>query len=82
MAKIQSGRPYTDESLEEARSPRVELEDAVAWLQKELAEYRKEFGYGDARGPANSSQTTRRSGFTSTSVPRYSVQLGTISASL
>ena len=31
-----------------------------------------EFGYGGARGPANSSQTTRRSGFTSTSVPRYS----------
>ena len=71
-AVAQSGRPYTDESFEEARSPRVELEDAVARLQKELAEYRKEFGYGDVRGPANSSQTTRRSGLTSTSVPRYS----------
>ena len=70
-AVAQSGRPYNDESLEEARSPRVELEDAVARLQKELAEYRKEFGYGGARGPVNSSQTTRRSGFTSTSVPRY-----------
>ena len=68
----QSGRPYIDESLEEARSPRVELEDAVSRLQKDLAEYRKEFGYGGARGPANSSQTTRRSGFTSTAVPRYS----------
>ena len=44
----------------------------VARLQKELVEYRKEFGYGGARGPANSSQTTRRSGFTSTSVSRYS----------
>ena len=52
--------------------PAVELEDAVARLQKELAEYRKEFGYGGVRGPANSSQTTRRSGFKSTSVPRYS----------
>ena len=71
-AVAQSGRPYNDESLEEARSPRVELEDAVALLQKELPEYRKEFGYGGARGPANSSQTTRRSGFMSTSVPRYS----------
>ena len=38
MAK--SGWPYVDESLEEARSPRVELEDAVARLQKDLAEYR------------------------------------------
>ena len=37
-----SGRPYNDESLEEARSPMVELEDAVAQLQKELVEYRKE----------------------------------------
>ena len=71
-AAAQSGRPYDDESLEEARSPRVELEDSVARLQKELAEYRKEFGYGGARGPENSSQTTRRSGFMSTSVPRYS----------
>ena len=60
-AAAQSGRPYDHESLDEARSPRVELEDAVARLQKELAEYRKEFGYGGARGPANSSQTTRRS---------------------
>ena len=62
----QSGRPYNDESLEEARSPRVELEDAVARLQKELAEYQKEFGHGGARGSANSPQTMR------TSVPRYS----------
>ena len=43
-AVAQSGRPYNDESLEEAQSPRVELEDAVARLQKELVEYRKEFG--------------------------------------
>ena len=69
---MMSGRPYIDESLEEARSPRVELEDAVARLQKDLAEYRKEFGYGGARGPANSFQTTRRLGFTSMPVPRYS----------
>ena len=57
---------YIDESLEEARSPRVEQKE------KDLAEYRQEFGYGGARGPANSSQTTRRSGLTSTPVPRYS----------
>ena len=34
----QSGRPYIDDSLEEARSPRMELEDGVVWLQKDLAE--------------------------------------------
>ena len=48
------------------------LEDAVARLQKDLPEYRKELGYGGARGPVNSFQTTRRSGFTSMPVPRYS----------
>ena len=64
-AVAQSGWPYEDEYLEEARSPRVELVDAVARLQKEL------FGYGSARRPASSSQTTRGLGFTSTSVPRY-----------
>ena len=46
----------------------MELEDAVARLQKDLAEYR----YGGVRGPANPSQTTRWWGFTSTPVPRYS----------
>ena len=68
--------PAVAQSLEEARSPGVELEDAVARLQKEFAEYRKEFGYGGARGPANSSQTSKRSGFTSTSVPMYSGKSG------
>ena len=52
---------YIDDSLEEVQSPRVELEDAVARLQKDLAEYRKELGYAGASGPVNSSQTTRRS---------------------
>ena len=62
---------WTYEYLEEARSPSVELVDTVARLQKELAEFRTEFGYGSTRRPASSSQTTRGSGFTSTSVPRY-----------
>ena len=70
-AVAQSGWPHEDEYLEEARSPRVELVDAVTLLQKELAEFRTEFGYGSARRPAISSQTSRGSGFTSTSVPRY-----------
>ena len=62
----QSGRPYED-----PRSPEVELVDEVERLQKDMAEFWTEFGYGSARKPASSSQTTRRSGFTSTSVPRY-----------
>ena len=56
-AVAQSGWPPEDEYLEEARSPRVELVDVVARLQKELAEFRTEFGYGSARRPAIPSQT-------------------------
>ena len=74
-AVAQSGQPYNDESLEETQSPRVEPEDAVARLQKELAECRKEFGYGGARGPANSSVDIGAQVF-------GEVQLGTISASI
>ena len=44
----QSGRPYED-----ARSPEVELVDAVARLKKDLAEFRTEFGYGGTRRPAS-----------------------------
>ena len=68
----QSGWPYIDDSLSKAQSSRVELEDAVARLQKDQAEHRKEFGYGGARGPANSSQTTRGPGYMLTPVPGYS----------
>ena len=38
----QSGWSPEDEDLEEARSPRVELADAVARLQKDLQEFRAE----------------------------------------
>ena len=75
----QSGLSYGNDFLEEARCASMELEDAVERLQKDLAEYRKELRYGGVRGPANPSQTTRRSGFTSTPVPRYS---GTIPAGI
>ena len=68
----QSGQSYGKDFLEETRSLKMELEDAVARLQKDMAEYRKELRYDGARGPANPSQTTRWSGFTSTPVPRYS----------
>ena len=70
-AVAQSGWPPEDEYLEEARSPRVELVDAVARLQKELAEFRTEFAYGSARRSAIPSQISGGSGFTSTSVPMY-----------
>ena len=70
-AVAQSGWPPEDEYLEEARSPRVELVDAVARLQKELAEFRTEFGYGSTRRPEIPSQTSCGSGFMSTSVPMY-----------
>ena len=67
----QFGWPPEDEYLEEARSPRVELVEAVAWLQKELAEFRTKFGYGSARRLEIPSQTSGGSGFTSTSVPMH-----------
>ena len=67
----QSGWPPEDEYLEETRSPRVELVDTVAQLQKELEEFRAESGYGSARRSAIPAQTSGVSGFMSTSVPMY-----------
>ena len=63
--------PGENEYLEETRSPRVELVNAVARLQKELEEFRAESGYGSARWSAIPAQTSGGSGFTSTSVPMY-----------
>ena len=40
----QSGWPPDDEYLEEARSPRVDLADVVARLQKEVEEFWAESG--------------------------------------
>ena len=82
-AVAQSGWPHEDEYLEEARSPRVELVDAVARLQKELAEFRTEFGYGSARMPANSSQTSGVGIYVDVGAHVCGeVQLGPISASV
>ena len=66
-----SGWPPEDEYLEETRSPRVELVNAVAWLQKEWEEFRAESGYGSARRSVILAQTSGGSAFTSTSVPMY-----------
>ena len=64
--------PYGNDFLEESWSPSRELEDAVARLQEDIAEYQKELRHIGVKGPASLSQTTRQSGFTSTLVPRYS----------
>ena len=68
----QSGLSYGNDSLEEAWSPSRKLEDAVARLQKDLADYRKELRFSGVQGPANPSRPMKRSGFTLTPVPRYS----------
>ena len=67
----QSGLSDENDFLEESWSPSRKLEDAVARLQKDIAEYPKELRHSGVKGPASLSQTMRRSGFTSTPVPRY-----------
>ena len=44
----------------------------MARLQRDNADYRKELRFGGGQGPANPPRPTKRSGFTSTPVPRYS----------
>ena len=68
----QSGLSDESDFLEESWSQSRKLEDTVARLQKDIAEYLKELRHSGVKGPASLSQTTRRSGFTSTPVPRYS----------
>ena len=68
----QSGLLYENDSGEEAWSPSRKLEDAVARLQKDIVDYRKELRFSGVQGPANPSRPTKRSGFSSTPVPRFS----------
>ena len=68
----QPGLLNVKDSLEEAWSPSRKLEDAVEQLQRDTTDYRKELRFSGVQGPANPSRPTKRSGFTSTSVPRYS----------
>ena len=67
---VQSGWP-DDEYLEEAQSPRVDLADVVARLQKEVKEFRAESRYGGSRRSAIPPRPTGWSGFTSASVPMH-----------
>ena len=71
VAEAQSGWSPDDEFPEEARSPRVDLADVVARLQKEVEEFRAESGYGGSRRSAIPPQPSGWSGFTSTPVPMF-----------
>ena len=51
VVDAQSGWPLDDEFPREARSPWVDLADAVACLQKEVEEFRAESGYGRCSSP-------------------------------
>ena len=70
----QSGLFIENDSPREAWSPSEKLENAVARLQQDIVEYRKELRSGGRQGSANPPRPTRRLGFTSTPVPRYSGQ--------
>ena len=52
--------------------PSQKLEDTVARLQRDIEDCQKELRIDGGQGPANPPQPTKRSGFTSTPVPRYS----------
>ena len=68
----QSGLFIENDSPEAAWSPSKKLEDAVAQLQRDIADYQQELRFGGGQGPANPPRPMKRSGFTSTPVPRYS----------
>ena len=55
----QSGLLYENDSLEEAWSPSRKLEDAVARLQKDITDYRKELRFSGV-GPRNGRDLLRR----------------------
>ena len=71
VAQAQSGWSPDDEFPEEARSPRVDLADVVAHLQKEVEEFRAQSGYGGSRRSAIPPQPSGWSRFTSTPVPMF-----------
>ena len=67
-----SGRPHDGYVAEELCSPSRQLEKAVVWLQQDIADYREELELNRTQTPAVSTGPLKRSGFTSTSVPRFS----------
>ena len=67
-----SGQPHDVHVAEELCSPSEHLEKAVARLQQDIADYRAELELNRTQTPAVSTRPPKRSGFTSTSVPRFS----------
>ena len=67
-----SGRPHDVHVAEELCSPNRQLEKAVVRLQQDIADYREELRLNRTQTPAVSTRPPKWSGFTSTSVPRFS----------
>ena len=67
-----TGRPHDVHVAEEPCSPREHLEKAVVRLQQDIADYRAVLELSRTPTPAVSTRPPKRSGFTSTSVPRFS----------
>ena len=67
-----SGRPQDEGGTEGLRSPTRQLEIAVVRLQKDIDVCRTELELTRKQTPAVTPRPPRRSGFTSTPVPRYS----------
>ena len=67
-----SGRPHDVHVTEELYSPSRQLEKAVVRLQQDIADYCEELKLNRTQTPAVSTRPPKRSGFTSTSVPRFS----------
>ena len=66
-----SGRPQVGYVAEELCSPSRQLEKAVVRLQQDIADYHEELELNRTQTPAVSTRPPKRSGFTSTSVPRF-----------
>ena len=67
-----SRRPQDDGGTERLYSPSIDLEKAVIQLQKEVNDCRTVLELARKQTPAVALRPPRRSGFTSTPVPRYS----------
>ena len=70
--KLISGRPQAEGGSEGLCSPSRQLEIAVIRLQKDIDDCRTELELTINQTPAVAPRPPRRSGFTSTPVPRYS----------
>ena len=67
-----SGRSHDGYVAEDLCSSSRQLKKAVVRLQQDIADYREELELNRTQTPAVSTGHPKRSGFTSTSVPRFS----------